>query len=211
MGLTSILRIYRARLRVRIVLVQELLAVTGLAVGVALLFASQVASTSLNRSVSQLTRDLVGNMQLQLQARSPQGFDKRLLGTVQRIPGVAEALPVLEEQADVIGPRGRESVDLLGTDPQFAHAGGALLRHFSAEQLAHQKELGLPAPVAKAIGAESLQPIEIQVGTHVTSTLLGATLQEGDIGALVNSPVAIAPVDYAEELAGTPGRVSSEE
>ena len=74
MGLTSILRIYRARLRVRIVLVQELLAVTGLAVGVALLFASQVASTSLNRSVSQLTRDLVGNMQLQLQARSPHGL-----------------------------------------------------------------------------------------------------------------------------------------
>ncbi len=208
MGLTSILRIYRARLRVRIVLVQELLAVTGLAVGVALLFASQVASTSLNRSVAQLTSDLVGNMQLQLQARSPQGFDKRLLGTVAKIPGVAEALPVLEAQADVIGPRGRESVDLLGTDPQFAHAGGPLLRHFSAEQLAHQKELGLPAPVAKAIGAESLQPIEIQVGTHVTSTLLGATLQEGDIGGLVNSPVAIAPVSYAEELTGSVGRVT---
>ncbi len=208
MGLTSILRIYRARLRVRIVLVQELLAVTGLAVGVALLFASQVASTSLNRSVAQLTSDLVGNMQLQLQARSPQGFEKRLLGIVAHIPGVAEALPVLEEQADVIGPRGRESVDLLGTDPQFAHAGGPLLRHFSTEQLAHQKELGLPAPVAKAIGAESLQPIEIQVGTHVTSTLVGATLQEGDIGALVNSPVAIAPVGYAEELAGTVGRVT---
>jgi putative ABC transport system permease protein len=208
MGLTSILRIYRARLRVRIVLVQELLAVTGLAVGVALLFASQVASTSLNRSVAQLTSGLVGNMQLQLQARSPQGFDKRLLGTVQRIPGVAEALPVVEEQADVIGPRGRESVDLLGTSPQFAHAGGPLLRHFSTEQLAHQKELGLPAPVAKAIGAESLQPIEIQVGTHVTSTLVGATLQEGDIGGLVNSPVAIAPVGYAEELAGTVGRVT---
>jgi putative ABC transport system permease protein len=208
MRLTSILRIYRARLRVRIVLVQELLAVTGLAVGVALLFASQVASTSLNRSVAQLTRDLVGNMQLQLQARSPQGFDKRLLGTVAHISGVAEALPVLEEQADVIGPRGRESVDLLGTDPQFAHAGGPLLRHFSAEQLAHQKELGLPAPVAKAIGAESLLPIEILLGTHVTSTLLGATLQEGDIGGLVNSPVAIAPVGYAEELAGTTGRVT---
>jgi putative ABC transport system permease protein len=148
MAVRSILRIYRARLRVRIVLVQELLAVTGLAVGVALLFASQVASTSLNHSVSQLTSDLVGNMQLQLQARSPQGFDKRLLRTVQRIGGVAQALPVLEEQADVIGPRGRESVDLLGTDPQFAHAGGPLLRHFSAEQLAHQQELGLPAPVA---------------------------------------------------------------
>jgi putative ABC transport system permease protein len=208
MGLMSILRIYRARLRVRIVLVQELLAVTGLAVGVALLFASQVASTSLNRSVAKLTSDLVGNMQLQLQARSPQGFDKRLLGTVQKIPGVAEALPVLEEQADVIGPRGRESVDLLGSDPRFAHSGGPLLRHFSAEALNHQQALALPAPVARAIGAESLQPIEIQVGTHVTSTLLGATLTEGDIGGLVNSPVAIAPVAYAEALTGSVGRVT---
>jgi putative ABC transport system permease protein len=208
MTLTSILRIYRARLRVRLVLVQELLAVAGLAVGVALLFASQVASTSLNRSVSQLSSDLVGSMQLQLQARSPRGFDRRLVGTVQRIPGVLEALPVLEEQADVIGPHGRRSVDLLGTDPRFAHSGGPLLRHFSAEQLNHQQALALPAPVAKSIGANSLQPIEIQVGTHVTSTLLGATLTEADIGGLVNSPVAIAPVAYAEALTGSSGRVT---
>jgi putative ABC transport system permease protein len=208
MTLTSILRIYRARLRVRLVLVQELLAVAGLAVGVALLFASQVASTSLNRSVSQLSSDLVGSMQLQLQARSPRGFDRRLVGTVQRIPGVLEALPVLEEQADVIGPHGRRSVDLLGTDPRFAHSGGPLLRHFSAEQLNHQQALALPAPVAQSIGANSLQPIEIQVGTHVTSTLLGATLTEADIGGLVNSPVAIAPVAYAEALTGSSGRVT---
>ncbi len=208
MTLSSILRIYRARLRVRAVLVQELFAVLGLAVGVALLFASQVASTSLNRSVSQLSRDLVGNMQLQLQARGPRGFDRSLLARVERIPGVARALPVLEEQADVIGPRGRESVELFGSDPSFAHSGGPLLRHFSAEALARQQELGLPAPVAKAIGAESLLPIEIQVGTRVTTTLLGATLQEGDIGALVDSPVAVAPVGYAEVLAGAVGRVT---
>lgn len=205
MALSSIIRIYRARLRVRRVLVQELLAVLGLAVGVALLFASQVASTSLDHSVSQLSRDLVGNMQLQLQARGPQGFDKQLLSRVRRIPGVEEALPVLEEQADVIGPHGRESVELLGAAPSFAHSGGELLRHFSAEKLAHQQALALPAPVAKAIGAESLLPIEIQVGTHISSTLLGATLQEGDIGELVHSPVAIAPVGYAEQLSGTVG------
>jgi putative ABC transport system permease protein len=208
MALSSIPRIYRARLRVRLVLVQELLAVLGLAAGVTLLFASQVASTSLNGSVSQLSSELVGNMQLQLQARSPAGFDARLLSNVRRIPGVAEALPVLEEQAEVVGPRGRKSVELLGSDPRFAHAGGPLLRHFSTEQLVHQQALALPAPVAKAIGAMSLLPIEIQVGTHVTPTLLGATLQQGDIGALVNSPVAIAPVGYAETLSGSAGRVT---
>jgi putative ABC transport system permease protein len=208
MALSSILRIYRARLRVRVVLVQELLAVLGLAVGVALLFSSQVASTSLNSSVAQLSRNLVGKMQWQLEARSPHGFSAGVLQTVRAMPGVAEALPVLEEQADVIGPRGRESVELLGSAPQFAHAGGPLLRHFSAEKLERQQALALPAPVAAAIGAQSLLPIEIQVGTHVTSTLLGATLQQADIGNLVNSPVAVAPVAYAEQLAGTKGRVT---
>ena len=208
MAFSSILRIYRARLRVRAVLVQELLAVLGIAVGVALLFASQVASTSLNGSIAELSRDLVGNMQLQLQARGPQGFDKGLLHSVRQIPGVTQALPVLQEQADVIGPRGREAVTLLGAAPSFAHSGGPLLRRFSTAQLANQQELGLPAPVAQTIGAESLLPIEIQVGTKISSTLLGATLQEGDIGALVNSPVAIAPVAYAERLSGTVGKVS---
>jgi putative ABC transport system permease protein len=208
MALSSILRIYKARLRVRVVLVQELLAILGLAVGVALLFSSQVASTSLNRSVSQLSKDLVGNMQFQLQGSGPRGFPATTLRTVRAIPGVAEALPVLEDQADVIGPRGRESVELLGSAPQFAHAGGPLLRHFSAEKLEHQQALALPAPVAKAIGAQSLLPIEIQVGAHVTSTLLGATLQEADIGKLIDSPVAIAPVGYAEQLIGTKNRVS---
>jgi putative ABC transport system permease protein len=51
MRLSSIAHLYRVRLKARLVLVQELLAVLGLSVGVALLFASQVASASLNGSV----------------------------------------------------------------------------------------------------------------------------------------------------------------
>jgi putative ABC transport system permease protein len=201
----GLLKSYRARLRVRVVLVQELLAVLGLAVGVALLFSSQVAGTSLNHSVSRLYRDVVGNMQLQLQARGPRGFPEALLSEVRQTPGVAEAQPVLDEQAEVIGPRGRESVELLGAPPSFAHHLHELPGHLTAEQVAHQQELGLPGPVAAGIGANgSLEPVEIQVGTHVSSTLVGAVLEERNIGELVHNPVAIAPIGYAEELSGTP-------
>jgi hypothetical protein len=104
-ALAGILKKYRARLRVRAVLVQEAFAVLGLAVGVALLFAAQIAGTSLDHSVTQLTRGLVGEMQLQLQARGPQGFPAQLLADVRQIPGVADAQPVVEEQANVLGPR----------------------------------------------------------------------------------------------------------
>ncbi len=62
----AILYIYRARLRARLVLVQELLAILGIAVGVALLFASQVASTSLDGSIRQLSEGIVGRASLQL-------------------------------------------------------------------------------------------------------------------------------------------------
>ncbi len=212
-ALSGILKKYRARLRVPAVLVQEALAVLGLAVGVALLFAAQIAGTSLNHSVTQLTRGLVGEMQLQLQARGPDGFPAQLLGEVRRIPGVLEAQPVVEEQANVIGPRGAKSVELLGVPSSFARRLGHLAElpgHPSVEQLSHQQELGLPAPVAEAIGAgtEALSPIEIAVGTRVTSTLVGEILGQENIGALVASPVVLAPVSYAAELSGAPGRVS---
>ena len=46
--LVNLSHLYLVRLKARVVLVQELFAVLGIAVGVALLFASQVASTRLN-------------------------------------------------------------------------------------------------------------------------------------------------------------------
>ena len=206
MAFSDIARLYFARLQARIVLVQEIFAVLGIAVGVALLFASQVASTSLDGSVERLTTDIVGHMQFQLEARGPQGLDGALLGKIQRMPGVRSTLPVLEQQANILGPRGQAAVDLLGIEPRLARAGGRCWRHFSYEQIAHQRVLALPAPVARTIGAGPLQPVTLQIGANRIPTLIGATLQEEDIGSLVHSPIAAVPIAYAQELTGLHGR-----
>jgi hypothetical protein len=58
MRLGTLLHFYRVRLRARVV--TELLAVIGISVGVALVFAALVASTSLTGSVRELTDGLVG-------------------------------------------------------------------------------------------------------------------------------------------------------
>jgi putative ABC transport system permease protein len=202
----GILHLYKVRLRSRFI--QEALAAVGLAVGVALLFASQVANTSLNGSVQQLTSGLVGQSRLQLEARGPDGFPEALLGEVQRLRGVRSAAPVLQAQANVLGPSGSEPVELIGADPRFVRFGGSLLRHFSAAALARQHALALPVPVADQIGAGALEVIKLQIGASTVPALLGITLQEQNIGALVHSPVALAPLAYAQQLTGMTGRIS---
>jgi putative ABC transport system permease protein len=208
MTLSAILYLFRARLRARMMLVQDGFAVCGIAIGVALLFASQVASTSLSQSVTQLDKQVVGGAEFQLDARGPNGFDERLLGQARDVPGVRAALPVLEQEASVIGPNGRASVDLVGTDPRFADVGGPLLQHFSAQSLTLLHAVALPAPFAHTIGANALQTIKLQVGDQIVTTLLGAVLGENEIGDAISNPVAIAPIRYAQRLTGMDGRIT---
>jgi putative ABC transport system permease protein len=206
---SNLLRLWRARLSSRSMLVQEALAVVGIAVGVALLFASQVASTSLSGSVQQLSNEIIGrSQQIQVDARGPGGFDEQLLGRVSRLPGVLGTAPVLEQSATVTGPKGSQAVDLLGTTPQFITAGGPVVRHLSTRQLAHIHALALPQPITEHIGASALESIKIQIGARVVHTLLALSLSQHQIGALIGSPVALTPIAYAQRLAEMTGRLS---
>jgi putative ABC transport system permease protein len=208
LNLSGILYIYRTRLESRTVLVQEGFAILGIAVGVALLFASQVSSASLAGSVSRLNDELVGSAQFQLDARGPEGFEERLLEEVRRLPGVRVALPVFERQVNVIGPGGERSIDMVGIDPNSVRASGALLRRFSARQIAAQRAIALPAPLAGEIGVGPLQVVKLQIGTDFVETLVGATLGQADIGGVIHSPVAVTSLGYAQRLAGARGQVT---
>lgn len=204
--LSNVIHLYRVRLRAR--LVQELLACAGIAVGVALLFAASVANTSLVGSVTQLQSGLVGNARLQLAARSPHGFDERLLAQVQALPGVQAAAPLLEEYATVIGPQGQRAVEVIGADPRFARLGGALLRHFTAGELARQRAVALPTPIARGIGTTFGQRVLLDIAGARAAVPVGAQLQADDIGPLVNDPVVLAPLTYAQEITSMQGRLT---
>jgi putative ABC transport system permease protein len=206
--LTNIAHLYVVRLKARVVLVQESFAILGIAVGVALLFASQVASTSLNGSVAQLTNSLIGKATLQLEARDSRGVDEGLLARIQRVPGVRIAVPVLEQRVGLIGPKGSENVDLVGVEPQMVRLAGPLLLRFSASNLAHQEALALPTSTASATGAGPLETVHLQIGARLVASVVATELSSGEIGALANSPLAIAPLSYAQKLTGMRGRLS---
>ncbi|HXN37957.1 MAG TPA: FtsX-like permease family protein [Solirubrobacteraceae bacterium] len=203
----NLLHLYRVRVRSR--LVQELFAVLGIAAGVALLFASQVASQSLSSSVAQLSGGIVGNATLQLLARDPHGMPEGFVGDVRAISGVRFAAPLLEASANASGPKGSESVALVGADSSLRSLGGRLVAHTELEPFANIGAVLLPARLASHLGVT-------RFGREVTLQLYGKSeraplyeqLHEKQIGGLVASPIVVAPLFFAQEVTGLSGRVS---
>ncbi|HXA53500.1 MAG TPA: FtsX-like permease family protein [Solirubrobacteraceae bacterium] len=203
----NVLHLYRVRLRARAL--QELFAIVGIAAGVALLFASQIASSSLSSSVAQLSRGIVGDAKLQLLARDAQGFEASTVAQVRALPGVRVAAPLLEASAEISGPKGSESVELVGADQNLAKLAGALVRKTKLEAFGGFGALVLPAPLAHRIGVVKFgSEATVKVNGRVEQAPLYKLLQPSQIGALVASPIAVTTLEYAQELTGLHGRVS---
>lgn len=203
---STVARLYWTRLRHR--LPQELLALAGIAIGVALVFAALVANTSLTGSMRELTKGVVGKATLQVTARGPDGFDARLLDRVRAMDDVEDAAAVLEARANLVGPTGRKSVLLVAGDYTFSSLGGTLLPHFDDARIGRQQALALPVPLAEELGVSVGQSIDVEVSPRTRQVPLGAPLRESDIGSLIHSPVALAPLAFAQRLTGLDGRVS---
>lgn len=206
MRFASLVHLYRIRLRAR--LVSDLLAVAGIAVGVALVFAALVASTSLTGSVRQLSEGIVGDASLQLTARSPTGFDQRLLGRVRRSDGVRWAVPIVEARANLVKSGEIRSILLVGGDPRLARHGGPLLQRLDVARPRTRAGLVLPEPLVVDLGVEPGERIEMQTGAGAVRVPVVGLLRSADVGSLVESPIALAPPQLVQTAAGLRGRLS---
>ena len=194
-------------IRSRSVLWQLAFATFGLSVGVALLFATQIASSTLTHSAAQLsTTQLVGAAQVQLDAPGPEGFPAAVLAEVRAAPGVTSTLPVIERQATVIGQRGERSVYLIGVEPSSLSRSIPLLRQFPAKFLNKARGIVLPAPLVNEIQARVTS--RLQINGEVVNTLVGPLLTRADIGSLINSPVALTSIGYAQKVSRSGNRLT---
>ncbi|NLT06637.1 MAG: ABC transporter permease [Solirubrobacterales bacterium] len=211
--LASLARFYVVRVRRR--LVHELLAVLGIAVGVALVFAALVANTTLTSAMTTLTKGVVGETaSLQMSARGPEGFPEQILTRVERTAGVVAAAPVLESRVNIVGPKGRRSVLMIGSDPRFARIAGPLLRPFTdinrntVTAIGRQKIVGVPAPIARDLGISFGAPLRIETEARIVRVPIGVALAERDVGAIADSPVILAPLPYVQTISGLEDRVT---
>jgi putative ABC transport system permease protein len=205
--LSMLAHLYRVRLRSHAV--QELLAGSGIAVGVALVLGVLVANASLTGSAGELVHQLVGSARLQLAARSQEGFDERLLSTTRALPGVASAAPVLRENIAVLGPHGRrQSVQLMGVTNAVVRLGGFATRELGLGGFRFTDGLILPASVADAVGAEPGGRVTVLAFGSAHTSTVAAVLKNPPFGVLAASPVAVTLLSSAQRLTGLQGRVT---
>jgi putative ABC transport system permease protein len=217
---------------------QEALAAIGIAIAVALVLSATVAERSISSSARQVVGAIVGPAQLQLRARSADGFPGALLGRVQRLRGVARAAPLLEQSATLTAPGGHSvRVQLAGADLRLATLDGlaetlpidTLTSNRIGLTQATARALGLPAAghpagAAGAVGAVGAAGAAAGAGNgsararagSVTLDLRGgahrllvsAVLDSHSAGALSGALVAVMPLTLAQHLSGLPGRVT---
>ncbi len=206
-GLRTLFLFYRRHLRVQPL--RELMAVVGVAAGVALLFAVQIANSSITGGFEAAVHGVAGRATLEIAGRSPEGFDQGIYEQVAHMPGVRATAPILTAQAVLVGPRGSRPLMLVGGDERLTALGGKLIAQF--ERYAEASRQGLivtTQTVARAIGAAPGQPIAVQTGGRTKQITLDATVPDGQLGVLAGSPVAAAPLPIVQKLTGLSGRIT---
>ena len=127
----------------------------------------------------------------------------------RKLPGVRVAAPLLEVSANAVGPKGSDSVELVGTDSTLAELKGALVRKVALTPFAGVEAVVLPVPVADALGAKKFgETIKFQALGNSSEAALYSRLSEKQIGALISSPIAISTLEYVQKASGLNGRVS---
>jgi putative ABC transport system permease protein len=206
---SGLLYFYGRRLRTRPV--QELLAGVGIAIGVALVFAVQVANTSITDASSAIVRGIAGSATLQLRSRDANGFDAGLLRQVRQLPGVTLSAPILDESASLVGRNGRRvAIDLASAAPSLLTLGGNITRSISLRDLSTPGVI-LPSATADALGLPSQAPgahVWLQVRGRVSSVAVIAVLGPETLGGLSGAMAAIAPLGFVQKLTGLSGRVT---
>ena len=196
--------------RLRIHRVQELLAGIGVAIAVALVSAAMIANDSIEGSAAQVVHTVVGPANLELRAREVNGLSERLLGQIQHMPGVVQAVPLLEQTATLFGPTGRVTVDIAGADVRLGQFNG-LARTLPAAAFSYGG-IGLTETSAEKLGVTGANATTTQVSVDIRGVIyplkVAAILGNEAAGALSQSRVAVLPLATLQNLAGLKGRLT---
>ncbi len=177
-----------------------------------MVFAVTVASGSIARSASEVVHAVIGPADLQLHARGTDGIDERLVVNVERLPGVEQAAPLLEQTATVVRDGRSTTVDVAGTNTGLALLDG--LAHTLPLGALSPGGIGLSQTTASELGLGAYRPrapaseVILKLRGQAVAIRVSAVLGHETAGALAQARIAVMPLRQLQRLADLKGRVS---
>ena len=194
------------------------LAVTGIALGVAVVVSIDLVRNSAEHAFVRSTEAIVGKATHRIVA-GPSGLDETLYTRLRVEHGIRHIAPVVEGYVTVARQQKRETLTLLGIDPfaertfrdyawldnlQDQDDSGVLIR-----LLTEANTVVLDSTTAERLAVAEHDQLELMVGTRKTSVrILGilATSSSTSVYSLEN--LMLADIATAQELLGMPGRLT---
>ena len=135
---------------------------------------------------------------------------QRVLGEVQRLPGVTQAAPGARaaRQRRRAVRAARRGADRRRPAPRAAAGQPAAASSFRYAQIAHLWALAVPAPSPRDGRANRWRASSCSSPAGTSPRSSAPNCPDARIGALAQSPVLIAPLAYAQHLAGMPGALT---
>jgi len=192
---------------------QALLSVVGIALGVAVVLAIDLAADSARRAFELSTTAVTGRATHFL-VGGPAGLDEALYARLRREPGRPLLAPVVEEWLEVPGSDG-QVLHLLGIDP-FAEApfrpylvGGSGPKIDLRRLLAAPPAAILSRSTAKRLGLQPGDEIPLEIGGRQQQVRLIGLLDPLDgLSREALDSLLLTDIATAQELLGRPGRLS---
>ena len=171
------------------------LSIVGIALGIAVLYASLATDAGIAASIDRTVRDLVGRADLRVEAFGPGGLSAESLAAIEAAPGVTVAAPALQRRTYLLPGAGQSDtpsapVTALGIDPQ-------------REPAVHDLVLASGVPLS---GPDALEALVTERLAAADGSSLGGsiTLQGGD-GAPVDVEI-VGIVAGDGPIVGSQGR-----
>ena len=148
---------------------RTVLSIVGIALGIAVLYASLATDAGIGASIDRTVRNLVGRADLRVESFGPPGLSAASLAAIKAAPGVADAAPALERRTYLVPAAGSADaapppVTLLGIDP-------------AAEAMVHDLPLSAGSEFT---GGDGFQAVLTQTLATAMATGVGGTITVAD-------------------------------
>ena len=200
---------------------QTFLCVAGIAIGVGVVVAIDLANQGALASFRRAVDTVTGKTTHQITASGAADFDENVFIAVRGIPGVAAAAPVIEQNVAIVQTR-RETIRVMGTDPFLdapfrgfggsgtkSEGGGAASETTgpeSSDYLLKPGRLVLSGRVAARHGLRAGDGLTLLVGAENRAATVHAVFNDKDLGE-GSGNLAVMDIAGAQELFGKVGRL----